>query len=481
MNEFIKWLQGDFQHVDLDDVHRPIFFGETSACAEFFRTPSSSEFHLRAPELIKAARIEQAYGIHEATVSKLVAAWCAIHEVAQKLPRPVDQHTFEILQQSMRNLDVALGHCNSAADSELATLNETLGRSTCSLDEGLHQLLDLTGPGIGYWVVQDVLKRLRGLDVPSGRNATAAVLFYDESSRRSYVQWLTIELMELSSGSRGAMFPDLFSLGLTDVSDMNQPLQEVWAASQLSNLYHARWKLTSNDPDHRLNRPRYFSKFKGRSIQAAALSALWAAAGRIPRSHVTDTAPCDGYFQLNDERIPFRLNPRVVVSATLTTNAEDGEFGTEQMRLGHVGHALSKVEAAELYSRSQRPENSLFDTVIISTNDELPNVPSALEVRTDVTTIGEVLSSLLEVNEARNQWNQYHQDLWEKAWRLAHDADGKLLDHNGMPTDRDTNDDGGISTGSRDYRLSPWVEHAGAVDPPRNTQQTNTQQTESAD
>ncbi|MBL8891523.1 MAG: hypothetical protein JNL67_16200 [Planctomycetaceae bacterium] len=286
---------------------------------------------------------------------------------------------------------------------------------------------------------------LANYQTTTDKSAIVPVLFIDPN-KLGYVLWLEVELF---SDYPGPFYPDLISFGLTDLvsgeQNLMKSMEEVWSASNLAERYRGRWRITSHylgtDPDfRRYQQPAIHAPgLGGRSLQAAALAALWAASGEIPIAPVAnngnDPSPKPDVFSLGGESL--RLNPRVAISAKLDN--PNGAPKDDSMRLGTVEGIQKKLDAICRYCPSGRFEESLFDTVLILSADKTEarkKIPLEVEQHQnyrgvhlieDCSTMADALLWMLEVNAWKFELNQAVTHDWESQWGYARDVNGVFL------------------------------------------------------
>jgi hypothetical protein len=324
----------------------------------------------------------------------------------------------------------------------------------------IREAYDQYGSTTGFWITLDLLQQaqapptqstdsrntgdepllLGNFQTTTDKSAIVPVLFIDPQSI-GYVLWLEVELF---TDYPGPFYPDLAKFGLTDLTSINpnmlEPMAEVWQVSNLGRKYRGRWRITSQypgqDPDfQKYQQPAlHLPNLGGRSVQAAALAALWAASGEIPTAPVT-TGSLPGVFSLGGDSLG--LNHRVAISAKLNWNS--GKSQDDSIGLGNVVGITGKLEAICRYCPSGKIEESLFDTVLILSGDSVDarkKIPLAVEQEKsyrgvhlieDCNTMADALLWMLEVNAWKFELNQAVTEDWESMWGYARDVNGVFL------------------------------------------------------
>lgn len=176
-------------------------------------------------------------------------------------------------------------------------------------------MLDMTRAG--FWIAYNALRDLAHgpRNAPPSGSATTPILV--EHGVFGRVVWLSVELLP---DQPPGFDPDPRYLGLMAIeargaeafaASMRSVWRKVWDGSELGNgRWRGRWRIQDRCPlasPRFANRsPAYFSRLRGRSAEASAAIALWAAAGRIP-----DDPP---YVRPEGS---FALLPEVAISASL--------------------------------------------------------------------------------------------------------------------------------------------------------------------
>ncbi|MCY2996052.1 MAG: SUMF1/EgtB/PvdO family nonheme iron enzyme [Planctomycetota bacterium] len=291
----------------------------------------------------------------------------------------------------------------------------------------------------GIWITWDVLQRLvpvstgQAAGAGSVRSATTPVLVAPPWSRRGFVMWLTVELLP---DCRGGFDPDPLSLGLTAVQDeptagaFNPPadqervsgnqdrcdllhiMRRVWAVSAVGDRFRGRWGITCQCPvaDSPFSHlpPVFVRRLEGRSVEAAALAAIWAASGTVPY----DTPFAAG------RPLPLMLD--VAVTACLDHSAAERPSDMALRPVKSIGPKLVGAREAGL------------DTVLLA-EDEEPSAaedqpraadrptaaghqPSASVHVVRIKTIREALDRMLVTNRFLNKWQEQQQRIWRDQW-----------------------------------------------------------------
>jgi len=163
-------------------------------------------------------------------------------------------------------------------------------------------------------------------------------------------------------------------LSLKDTENFLQAMLRAWKTSGLEQLCRARWKITTfRPPDQEPHEAVPFAApcLTGRSAEAAACCALWAAWGGVPGE---------------PQEAGLKLDPWATVTAEL------GEGHGKQSRLDPVGGIPGKLKAAR---------DAGIQMVLVSTLQDEADFKDHWEDRGDhddpvpVNTVGEAFEKLL--------------------------------------------------------------------------------------
>jgi hypothetical protein len=226
------------------------------------------------------------------------------------------------------------------------------------------------------------------------------VLFGEEGT--SLVAELKVELVfDHGRGFR----PDPYHLGLTALGAGNdsfhEAMQRAWRCSGLSQCAcRGRWWIAGyRSPDTGAARPLHVPNLAGRSCEAAACCALWAALGRIPgeAGHPGDE--------------PLELDPLAAISAQLKEPSGQGRA----IQLGTVGGVPEKLKAAReaglemiLLADGQDPRD------YADHSKERPGDPRL--VRRLVRTMGEAFEQLLVYRRTLGNYHDHVSAEWRNRW-----------------------------------------------------------------
>lgn len=278
----------------------------------------------------------------------------------------------------------------------------------------------------GLWIVGNLLG---DLTANSGQNtrprsATTPIVAVSQELGQGYVLWLTVELLP---GQPDGFDPDPKALGLMAIRkrkendeeiDFIDSMRAVWRKAGINSrsagaTYRGRWRITSRCPsgDERFqDQPSAFlPRLEGRSAEAAALAAIWAAAGWVP------------YETPYESDQPFRLLGDAAISAALG-DPVPGEPRTE-MRLQKVGSLDKKIRAAQRWDMLllvgiDEDDDSSEDKRRRTGREQ---AGQALTTHTGVrlsrqTTIGLALHHMLQTSQWLHMWHQHQNEKWLARW-----------------------------------------------------------------
>ena len=175
-------------------------------------------------------------------------------------------------------------------DRAWPNISFSLGGQPLPADSPLAEPLEANEKGIGgFWIAWDLLDRLLGASDPTSkiRQAQTPVLLTNPA-KVGDVALLTVEL--IYDGNSG-FCPDPLEMGLLCLMagderhrNIQRSMQDVWKRAGLNRGIRGRWRVTAYErtetESHR--RPLGYQCLEGRSLEAAALAAIWAAHGGIP-------------------------------------------------------------------------------------------------------------------------------------------------------------------------------------------------------
>ncbi len=253
--------------------------------------------------------------------------------------------------------------------------------------------------GIGFWAGWDLLTRLRAPSAESPRAGTSSIpilLFGERGGSRAAE--LTVEL--IFDGGRGFR-PDPFFLGLTALDEgeesFHQSMQRVWKRSGLDTRgCRGRWWVTAfQPPDTEEFPPFAVAVLSGRSAEAAACCALWAALGSIPGDQDEQSGQ------------NFELDPLATISAQLADGSESGRA----IYLEPVRGVPEKLKAARgaglemiLLAGGQDPKD------YADHHKERPGDPVLVQ------TAGEAFEHLLVYRRTLKNYQDHITRQWKEQW-----------------------------------------------------------------
>ena len=350
------------------------------------------------------------------------------------------------LENAIKSFNEWIGASNSNAPS--GKLKDAYDQEIAS--KCFRALFNTSAATPGYWIayqiavdaLEKVLLEPELTQPPQDfrYSAVAPVLFFLNEHESGYVFWLEVELFD---DFPGVFVPDVLKFGLTDISNLLEPMQEVWEASGLSETFRGRWRITSDypgdDPTFKNYNQEaiYPDELSGRSLQAAALAALWAASGQIPVGPVAGSEQTPETFTLDGK--PLALNPQIAISARIDLNTTDRQ--NDSIALGAIsdGSMGPKADAMSRYSLIHQPNETMFDSLIVvgkdvdevrtrfTKADEDDPEYRGLRIIEDCQTMADALDWMLEVNAWKKSWNEACQAEWESQWGFARDEEGRFL------------------------------------------------------
>ncbi len=363
------------------------------------------------------------------------------------------------------------------------------------------------GSTIGFGLVLDFMERsfrnmapfLRKKYLPEKlpqveqRKVVTPTLFFDSRGRHGgvgHVLWLEVELF---SDYAGFCIPDILAHGMTDIKTLTSEMNEVWVASGLAKDFRAIWRFAEKYPgdhpdfvelDKSTKRRLCLPALSGRSIQGAALAAMWAASGRIPLPKKTSDSTeseshIEEYLTLDESNKSFRLTPFVAISAAIHPSGLSSGVSCYDTPLSPVEGIGVKVNAASKYAVSQDSNDSLFDAVIVCEENQgeaesevneikkkatEDRIYRGVEIMSNCKTIGDALNWLLEVNIWKHAYNEHCREEWEGSWGDARNEHGHWLNKETGRYALDTPDELRINTGSIEFMKNKWAKVAGSKD-----------------
>jgi hypothetical protein len=251
--------------------------------------------------------------------------------------------------------------------------------------------------GTGFWVVWDLFNRLREKQTRVDHQASLPILLFGEQGASNVAQ-LTVEL--IFDGGTG-FHPDPWFLGLTaldegkDGESFHQAMQRAWRRSGLDRC-RGRWHVRGfRRPDAGTADPFGTAILSGRSAEAAACCALWAALGFVPGEDRTHGVQ------------PLELDPLATISAQLV----DGEESERAIRLGPVTGVPEKLKAARdvglemiLLAGGQGSQD------YADHRKERPGDPVLVQ------TAGEVFEHLLVYRRTLKNYQDHITRQWKEQW-----------------------------------------------------------------
>ncbi len=253
--------------------------------------------------------------------------------------------------------------------------------------------------GTGFWVVWDVFNRLREEKTPVDHKASLPILLFGEQGASKVAQ-LNVEL--IFDGGTGFR-PDPWFLGLTAMDEgkggesFHQAMQRAWRRSGLDRCRcRGRWHVRGfRRPDAGTADPFGTAILSGRSAEAAACCALWAALGFVPGEDKTQKAQ------------PLELDPLATISAQFS----DGEESARAIRLGPVTGVPEKLKAARaaglemiLLAGGQDPRD------FADHRKDRPGDPVLVQ------TAGEAFEHLLVYRRTLKNYQDHIRRQWKEQW-----------------------------------------------------------------
>lgn len=288
---------------------------------------------------------------------------------------------------------------------------------------------------VGQWLVWDALDELRGsrrqrLHRETHR-AEATVLLYG-GENRGLVGCLHVELV---AGERAGFWPSLLRLGATHVRTMPQSphggdlaqephgqdlfasLRRAWEVSGLSALpVRGRWWFGAH---RQAKEPWHRPLLEGRSCEAAACCALWAAWGGVP-----------GESSAGVRSVP--MDPETPLTATLETpEGHVGGIARRAYRLGEVKYVPEKTRGAI--------DAQLAGKVLTYAQAKIPDGSDAEQLRgklRPLKTVGEAYEAmcrsergkeLYQAKAAAEFWNRWAESTRPPQFRSDANSTGQDL------------------------------------------------------
>jgi hypothetical protein len=405
------------------------------------QAPAPFDLFGQANVLLRAAR--EGPDARVAAAAKRLLNGNRLWAAEQQLPDELTRNQFRQLMKGMasvvqsacaRGQNFGVTAAKTAIDAfstawpTSAPVVPSLHRNDSMFDVYFNEFSDK--PAAGFWVVWDLLDRLKpgrhgggngGQPAVPLRSASIPVLLYMEQQGTAKVGLLTVEVVP---DEQGGFVPDPWGLGLTTVfrneegpdgTDLNKPphkddffasMQRAWAASGLSQRNcRARWRIENYDAplldgSHHLALP----VLKGRSCEAAACCALWAAMGGKPGDTPTLR--------------PLKLDSKMSISATLESADEKGAMHV----LGIVGEVYQKLNSSLQRGLVRvllcRGQPIVWPSQV---DEKLRNLPL------ERTTVAEAFEKLLAFNISID--NYHHQQVnadggWLREWPVVVGDDG---------------------------------------------------------
>ena len=441
------WIKGHAEHLELQYL-----FGDKSDFAltvlEKLRSPlidKKSWFNILSDRLRKTWRIGDPE-IHE-NHHKFLGALANLNFAHEQMEADSDPGTPGARTKSFKNAKVMLVKAIESLTDKFGgsgiiknlTSDAVPNRAEMEL---FRELFGDHRERLGYWLALDLMQQvleeslLPGISMTTDFSAVVPVLFWNKDEKNGYVLWLKVELF---SDYPGPFYPDLTKFGLTDISELMEPMAKVWLASGVHDRFRGRWSITSQHPDNLqefYQEPIHLEDLSGASLQAAALAAVWAASGEIPLS-AKDKDGNPEFYSLGDNQ-SIKLNPHVAISAQI--KPIDGQQN-DSIKLGGISDEsiTGKIEALVCYGKSPGQISGAFDTVLIvrdetdvarskfpRSEEDNPDYPG-IHLVENCDTMADALFWMLEVNAIKKEIGAYRNKQWEDLWGYARDADGLFL------------------------------------------------------
>jgi hypothetical protein len=416
--QWINWFHAFVHRELLDEFIEPrLFFGESCALIRAGLEAIHSR-GLEPPKLLKQdieemlsnqlSEVSKVYGGMDHHQQEGKVLWRGLGRTikAACTGRPID---YSLLADAARDFDQVWPIAGAVLPPPILTEEDN---DFCAYHER-------TGgrQGAGFWIVWDLFARLRGTAPPSDPRASIPILLFGEAGKGKVAE-LTVELIDRGSGFR----PDPFFLGLTALNEgkdgltaldegkggagFHQAMQRAWQRAGMDDRgCRGRWWVRGFQRPHTDSRdPFAVAILSGRSAEAAACCALWAALGYIP-------GDADGKHVANHE-----LDPLATISAQIAKGSESGRAirlepvsGVPEKLKAALDKKLSKVLVAQL-----QKEGNSADQATTSLGGPIL-----------VATLGEAFDELLLDRRAMSNSQQHVNRLWNNEWAEGTgDADG---------------------------------------------------------
>jgi len=312
----------------------------------------------------------------------------------------------------------------------------------------------------GYWIVYDMLAEWLNPQnaVEHLRSATVPVVFHrpadSQNTKRTFLLWLSCYLEPAASEAPGLAVPRLIDFGLTDICGILQPIADAWQVSGLQDNYRCVWQIREHHPDHSAQGfIRFPDALDGTSLQAAFLTAVWAAAGEIPGEDAAET------------RDLCRVNTHVIVSAPVDIeSAKTHSLQGRQIPLLPVGDIVEKFNAIRSFM-NPGDENPYFNSSLFCDKNCDParnaHLEDGLRIDRSCRNMGDVLAHAFSLREWKRLLGRYSASTWETKWCNVHDRYGQLL---GEGQHSATAAEPAVSTGSLQHTTGGAADYVGAHD-----------------
>jgi len=302
--------------------------------------------------------------------------------------RPID---YPLLARAADDFDLAWPTEQTVLPSPSAMLTDEHYRAFWDATQGKQ--------GTGFWVVWDLFNRLRDEQPPVRHSASLPILLFGEQGASKVAQ-LTVEL--IFDGSL-CFRPDPWFQGLTALDEGNdgesfhQAMQRAWRRSGLYRCRcRGRWHVSGfRRPDAGTAGPFGTAILSGRSAEAAACCALWAALGFVPGEDRPQEAQS------------LELDPLATISAHLVKGEESGRA----IRVGPVTGVPEKLKAARaaglemiLLADGQEPQH------YADHRKERPGDPVLVQ------TAGEAFEQLLVYRRTLKNYQDHITRQWKEQW-----------------------------------------------------------------
>jgi len=376
--------------------------------------------------LLDMLRVSQSSGESdeelEARFKKALALLTAVYyalQTAKRISNPAtDDQLDSMLQRLFDSLHDGFGFDAPGNGLVWGTGEHRASRDSNSVADHFEQLKEQQHEAV-YWMAYDLLDRWVSRENRDREKIrTASTTIVGAATSVAHLFTLTVELIE---SAKGPINPDLFYVGLTDVSDVTKHFEKVWNACGLSQWFRCRWRIEFNDETRQVPgvdvNGKYISKLHGNSAQASCLAAILAACG--------DPYLMKSINAVSDFPPPEKIALDVAVSAAVDYNQQPQSV--KELSLKKVGSVPEKLEKTRslldflvLFRDEQKTEKINQLKAARKTHDDWPtsilaDKPVGIE---DASTVENVLDLLLESNQYLNAYRESIQDAWLKQWEV---------------------------------------------------------------